>query len=182
MSDIIKNFGITGVSANLELGRRGAQIVGTDIEQIQLLNANLALTPAVIAAGVNVSDAVTLNQLEATTSQKIQSVSAVVNYTDAQVSLGLAQPDTRVHWVVVDPVTEWSGADSNTNISVGDELDNTRLFTDIDLADGIQTTDQRDHVYTDETEISVFVNTGSATVGSAKVTVWYTGAIRSANN
>jgi hypothetical protein len=179
MSDIIKNYGITGVSANLELGRRGVQIVGSDTEQIQILNANLELTPAVIAAGVNVSDAVTLSQLEATTSQKLQSVSAVVSYTDTQVSLGFAQSNTRIHWSVVDPVTEWTGASADTNISVGDSQDNSRLFTELDLLESIQSTDQRDHVYTDETEISVFLNAGPATAGSAKVTVWYTGTIRS---
>lgn len=177
MSNSIKNYGISGLSANVELGKQGVQIVGSDPDQIQFLNANLELTPAVIAAGVSASDGVTLDQLNEAGVQKIQSVTALVSHTDTQVSLGLVQPNTRIHWCVVDPVTEWTNASSNTNISVGDSADNSRLFTELDLTDGIQTTDQRDHVYTAETEISVFVTAGGADAGTARVTVWYTGTI-----
>lgn len=177
MSNSIKNYGISGLSANVELGKQGVQIVGSDPDQIQFLNANLELTPAVIAAGVSASDGVTLDQLNEASVQKIQSVTALVSHTDTHVSLGLVQPNTRIHWCVVDPVTEWTGADSDTNISVGDSADNSRLFTELDLTDGIQTTDQRDHVYTAETEISVFVTAGGAAAGTARITVWYSGTI-----
>jgi hypothetical protein len=177
MSDRIKNYGISVVSANLELGVRGPQLVGSDADHIQLLDANLELTSAVIAAGALATDAITLAQLTDSTFQKLQSVRTVVSHTDTVVSLGFAQSNTRVHWCVLDPVTEWTSASAETTITVGDSADNARLFSGVDLTESIQTTDQRDHVYDTETEISVFVTAGTATAGSAEITVWYSGAI-----
>ena len=51
MVDSVKNYGLAGVSANVELGKQGAQIIGNDSSVISLQDKDGGAEVAAIANG-----------------------------------------------------------------------------------------------------------------------------------
>lgn len=176
MVDSVKNYGIAGVSANVELGKGGPQIVGSDSSKISLQDANGNAVVAAVAVGTDADHAVQKSQLDNISQPKMQYVKTSVNYNSGNVAIGTTSSNTYIHSVVVESgVGSWTGADSNTNITVGDVGDTSRLFTGFDPS--MQSKDESDHRYTGATQLNAYVTQGGAVAGTATVTVWYSGEI-----
>jgi len=176
MADPIKNYGVTGVSANVELGKGGSRIVGSSDKVSLYNNAQDTLITANIANGTSASHAVTNAQKDGISEQKFQALTTTVNYNSGNVVLGTAGDgaNTFIKSVIVEKGPgNWTGSDATTNITVGDDSNPNRLFKTFDLES--QVTDETNHTYTTSTEVKAYVTPGSASAGTATVTIWYSG-------
>lgn len=171
----MKQYNLGGLGANVELGKGGPKIVGSNSSSVAFNDASGNAVVVAVAEGTEPSHAVQKQQLDASIRQKISKKTITVNYNDSTVSIGTAEANTYIHKVVAESATTWTGADSSTNITVGDSGDVDRLFSVFDP--DVQTTDETDHKYSSQTEINVYVTQGGARAGTAKVTIWYTGTI-----
>lgn len=175
MVDSVKQYNLSGVAANVELGKQGPIIVGGNAGVVSLTDKTGNLTVAAVAEGTDRSHAVTLAQFQGSGNQRLKYIKTTVAYNDGNVSIGTAAANTYIHSIVVDPSTTWLGTDSNTNITVGDSSNPSRLFSSFDA--GMQTTDETEHKYSSSTTIVAYVSPGAATAGGSDVTVWYSGDI-----
>lgn len=175
MVDSVKNYGITGVSSTVELGKQGAVIDASNSSVITIKDKDDDLINAAIAEGTDVSHAVTKNQLDAAGLNKVSVTSATVSYNNTTVLLGILSANATVLSTTVEPLTTWTDADANTNITVGDNTDPDRLFTGFDPS--VQTSDETNHMYTSSEGIFITVSQGAASAGTAKVSVVHSGLI-----
>jgi hypothetical protein len=175
MVDAVKNYGLAGVSANVELGKGGPRIIGSSDDVSLYANAD-TLATANIADGTDDAHAITKSQFEGITDPAGRVlVSSTINYNGGNVSLGNTSSNTYIHSVTVTALSNWTGADSSTNITVGDSGDIDRLFTGFDP--DTQSKDETNHLYTSATELFAYVTTGGASAGTAKVQIVYSGDI-----
>ncbi len=175
MVDSVKQYNLAGVAANVELGKQGSIIVGSDAGAISFTDKNGDLIVAEIAEGTDPTHAVSFSQFSASSGQKLQYVKTSVGYNDGNVSLGTADANTYIHSVTISPNNTWLNTDSNTDITVGDSTNPARLFAAFDP--GMQTSDETDHEYSTSTTIVAYVTPGAATAGTSDVIVWYSGKI-----
>ena len=63
MVDSVKNYGLAGVGANVQLGKGGVSIVGSNSDQISFVNTSDAAVNINIADGTASSHAVTKSQI-----------------------------------------------------------------------------------------------------------------------
>ena len=172
MVDSVKNYGLAGVSSNIELGKEyKTKIVGSNTEFIALHDGSDNLNRANIAEGTNADHAVTKGQLEAMNLNRV--FSNVVTYDSSTTNMIVVPANTTVLSVSVEALTNWSGANSVTNITVGDSADPDRLFTTFDPTAVV--VDETNHFYENQTTLRTTVTQGSATAGTAKVIVLYAG-------
>lgn len=173
MADIIKRYDIDGVNSTVELGKRGNQIIANESNVSVQTNAN-ALSPVATANGTIATNAVTLAQLQDASGSTLSSETVTVTWNgNSTVRIGTAAADTFIHTVVVDPTETWTGATANTNITVGDSGNTSRLFSAFDP--DVQVTEDVGYTYASSTELNAYLTVAGASAGTAKVTVWYTG-------
>lgn len=176
MVDSVKNYGITGVSSTVELGKKGPKIDASNSSVISFKDNAGNLEVIAIAEGTDPTHAVTLNQLGGISGNSLAYVTTTVSYDSGNVMVGNVSADTYIHSVSVEKGPgNWTGADANTNITVGDSGNSSRLFDDFDVT--VQTTVDAKYKYTSSDTISVFVSQGGASAGTAKVTIWYSGTL-----
>lgn len=176
MVDSVKNYGITGVGAVVELGKQGPKIDGSNSEVIAFTDKDGTASPIAIAEGVNPEHSVALSQLSSATANKVAYVTTTVSYDSGNVVVGNVSADTYIYSVSVEKgAGNWTGADASTEITVGDSEDSAKLFSGFDVA--TQTTTEPGYVYTVTDTISIFVTPGGSRAGTAKVIIWYTGTI-----
>ena len=176
MVDSVKNYGITGVGAVVELGKKGPVIDGSSADEIAFKDKNGNASVITVAEGVDPEHAVALSQLQAATADKVAYITTTVNYDSGTVAVGNVSANTHVHSVSVEKgAGNWVGADANTEITVGDAGNAARLFSGFDPA--VQVTIDSGHMYTSADTISIVVTQGGASSGTAKVTIWYSGSI-----
>ena len=177
MVDSVKNYGIAGAGATIELGKQGAVIDATNSSLISFKDKDGALNKLHIANGTANSHAVTKAQLDVSSSQKLSYISATVNYDGGTTSLGTAAANTTIQKVAVEKGTgNWTGHNDTTEITVGDDADNDRLFFGFD-PDGGQFIFDNDHTYASSTALLVYITQGGASAGTATVKVFYSGTI-----
>ena len=174
MVDAVKNYGLAGVSANVELGKGGPRIIGSSDDVSLYANAD-TLARANIADGTDAEHTVTKSQLEGVQGSAGVLKSFTANYNSGTVSLGTTTANTYIHSVTVTATSNWTGADSSTNITVGDASDNSRLFTTFDPT--TQVIDETDYQYTSETALVAYVTQGGASAGTASIKILYSGGI-----
>lgn len=171
MVDSVKNYGITGVSGNIELGKEyKATIVSSD-DDISLFDRNNDLNRAKIASGENADQAQTLSQLESININR--TFSNVISYDSSTTNMIVVPANTTVLSVSIEALTNWAGADANTNITIGDSSDPDRLFTHFDPT--VPTVDETNHLYSNRTTLRSTVTQGGATSGTARVMILYSG-------
>jgi hypothetical protein len=171
MVDSVKNYGITGVSGNIELGKEyKATIVSSD-DDISLFDRNNDLNRAKIADGENADQAQTLSQLENININR--TFSNVISYDSSTTNMIVVPANTTVLSVSIEALTNWAGADANTNITIGDSSDPDRLFTHFDPT--VPTVDETNHLYSNRTTLRSTVTQGGATSGTARVMILYSG-------
>jgi len=169
----MKQYNLGGLGANVELGKSGPSIVGSDSSQVTLNNASGNLTLARVAEGTDADHAVQKQQLDGQQSQKIQFFKTTVNHNGGNVSLGTAPANTSILSVTVERVAAWTGYDSTSEITVGDVGDIDRLFSDFD-PDGGQLIEQCNYQYSADTTLNAYVTSGSASAGTATIVIKYT--------
>lgn len=171
----IKNFSLQGVASVVEFGKRGLQLVSNTSSEYLSFKSNDGNTfVEVRGANAAVNDAfMTKAQLDGITSGIVQFVSTEISYNSGTVTLFETPANSMIYNVVVDVDSAWTGANDTTGISIGDSADPDRLFTDshVDLSEAYQYQSEYQHVYSNATNISAIVTAGSASAGSARVTV-----------
>tara|TARA_R110000751_G_scaffold142140_1_gene245589 strand:- start:455 stop:1000 length:546 start_codon:yes stop_codon:yes gene_type:complete len=174
MVDSVKNYGIAGVSATVELGKAGKKIVGS-ASDISLKNANNSLSPVDCLAGTADDQAVTKLQMDTATSSKVQTITETVNYNSgANFFLFTVSANTKILNVMVTKATNWSSYNATTEITVGDSGDTDRLFSGFQ-ADGEQYKIDSGYTYASETDILAQITQGGATTGTATIEVFFSG-------
>jgi len=176
MVDSVKNYGLAGVAANVELGKQGAQIIGSDSGEIAFLDKDGNAEEIAIADGTDATHGVTKSQLEGISGSKVSNITTTVNYNSGNVTLGNVSANTVIHSVVIEKgAGNWTSADSTTNITVGDDSDVDRLFASFDPT--AQSVDETNYTYTSPETLKAYVTQGGANAGTVSVTVWYSGTI-----
>jgi len=175
MVDSVKNYGIAGLSADVELGKAGAQIKGSVSGVVSLMDTSDALEVAAIGAGTADSHGVNKSQLSSITDPKIQWKKTSVSFNSGTVSCGTASSGTWIHEVSIQHDVAWTGANGVTDVIVGDTGDTNRLFTEFDPT--IQTKSMPYYKYTSDTVINAIVTQGGASAGTAIVTILYSGTL-----
>jgi hypothetical protein len=176
MVDSVKQYNLAGVAANVELGKQGPVIDASNTSVIAFKDKIGDLEAIAIAEGSDATHGVTLNQLNAISGNAISYVATTVNYNSGNVVVGNVSANTFIHGVNVEKTAgNWTGADANTEITVGDTGNASRLFSGFDVS--AQSTVDTKYEYTTSDTISITVTQGGASAGSAKVIIWYSGTI-----
>jgi len=179
MVDSVKNYGIAGVAANVQLGKGGATIVGSNSSQISFEDVNGEAVGIQIAEGTEPEHAVAQSQLDTAAQNKVSFVQVTANFDDATASFGTASANTKILGIIIEPGNEWTGANSETTLTVGDDNDVDRLYVISDLTTlDTQFTEELGFVYQSDTEIKLYVTQGNANAGSARVRLQYVGTIQ----
>ena len=181
MVDSVKNYGVSGVSANVELGKSGNQVIGSDSSQISLTqNDGSTLVNAVIGDGTSATHAVSKSQLDEITDPKVKIATVTVNYNSGNANIGTFSANAYVLSVAVEKTTgNWTGYNSATEITVGDAEDVDRLFSGFDPS-GSQVHDETNHKYSADTVVNAYVTQGTASAGSATIAIYYSGQFEAA--
>ena len=175
MVDSVKNYGIAGVGANVQLGKSGVKVVGSNSDQVSFVNTSDALVNANLANGSAATHAVTKAQFDLIEAPKLKYKDTTVNYNSGTVSIGTTDSNTIIHMVMVEKDASWTNENDTTNITVGDGSDNDRLFVGFDP--DIQVKQDSKYKYESATALNAYVTQGGASAGSAVVRVWYSGQI-----
>ena len=175
MVDSVKQYNLAGVAASVELGKQGPVIDASNASVIALKDKNGDLESITVAEGTDATHGVTLDQLGGISLNALSYITTTVNYNSGNVVVGNVSANTFIHTVNVDDSIAWTGADANTEITVGDTGSATRLFSGFDTS--AQVINETKYKYTSADTISIFVAQGGASAGAAKVTIWYSGTI-----
>jgi len=175
MVDSVKNYGIAGVGANVQLGKSGVKVVGSNSDQVSFVNTSDALVNANLANGSAATHAVTKAQFDVIEAPKLKYIDTTVNYNSGTVSIGTTDSNTTIHHVMADKDASWTNANDTTNITVGDGSDNDRLLAGFDPT--VQTKMSVKYKYESATALNAYVTQGGATAGSAVIRIWYSGQI-----
>ena len=176
MVDSVKQYNLAGVAANVELGKQGP-VIDASSGAIQFKDKNGNASVIVIAQGSDATHGVTLDQLNAISGNSLSHVTTTVNYNSGNVVVGNVSSGTFIHSVSVEKTAgNWTGADANTEITVGDTGNAARLFSGFDVS--MQSTADIKYEYNSADTISISVTQGGASAGSAKVTIWYSGSLQ----
>ena len=98
-----------------------------------------------------------------------------VDYNSGNVTIGNVTANTSILSVSVEKTSTWTGADANTEITVGDSSNASSLFSGFDV--NTQSSIDLNQLYSSADTISIAVTQGSASAGRAEVTVWYAGKL-----
>jgi len=176
MVDSVKNYGLAGLNANVELGKQGAKIIGSDSSQIAFQDKDGNASVIAIAEGTDASHGVTKNQFDNIVLPKLSYNKSSIAYNSGNVSVGTMSANTTVHTVVVESNTgTWTDENSSTEVTVGDDSDVDRLFAGFDSSAQVKV--EPKHKYTSDTEVKIYVTQGGASAGTGTVTIWYSGTI-----
>ena len=176
MVDSVKNYGLAGVNANVELGKQGAKIIGSDSSQISFQDKDGNASVIAIADGTDASHGVTKNQYDGIVLPKLSYNKSAIAYNSGNVTVGTASANTTIHSVVVESgVGNWTGANGTTEVTVGDDSDVDRLYSGFDST--VQTKQEPKHKYTSDTDVKIYVTQGGASAGTGTVTIWYSGTL-----
>lgn len=176
MVDSVKNYGIAGVSANVELGKGGPRVISNSDDISLFANAD-TLARANIAAGTDDAHAVTKAQMDEATGSRVQNITETVTYDGGNQFLFTVPANTTILSTMIERTTgNWTGYNSTTDISVGDAGDNARLYGVGFEPDGSQQIDESNHKYTAETDLYAYVTQGGASSGSATIRIMFRGA------
>jgi hypothetical protein len=176
MVDSVKNYGITGVSGNVELGKGGPRVISNSDDISLFANAD-TLARANIAAGTDDAHAVTKQQMDDATGSRVQNITETVTYDGGNQFLFTVPANTTILSTMIETTSgNWTNYNSTTNITVGDAGDNARLYGVGFEPDGSQQIDETNHKYTAETDLYAYVTQGGASAGTATIRVMLRGA------
>lgn len=174
MADI-NNFALKGLANLVQFGKRGLKLLSNTSGEYFSFTANDGATLVEVrGANATVAEAfITKGQFDAATQAVMQYVSTEVSFDGGTTTLFEIPGNSMIYSVSVDVGSPWVSADSNTSITVGDEADGDRLFTEdeADMTQTFQFHSNYHQIYNSNANITCTVNQGSATGGTATVTV-----------
>ena len=164
-----KDYGLSGVHRDLQLGKQGPQISNNGDDTISVKTVSGSLTTVSGANATQSSHFVTKAQLDSLSSDTLK---ATVSFNSGTVTLGTIANGSRPVSIVLTVLDVFDG---NTVITVGDNGDNSRLMSSpyMDLTEQTTFVTNPSYVYTADTEIKVYVTAGTSTTGNATVLVSY---------
>lgn len=171
----VKKYNLAGVAANVELGKRGSYIEG-NADAIGFYTSGGALQKLAIANASLSNQAVTKSQLDELAADLLQHITIDVDHDSGTGALATVAAGSRVISVTVDIPTAWTGAgidNTSTFIEVGDGDNGSRFVRaqDVDVLKVGQYHSQFQFEYLSETNLSYNITQGSATSGSASISV-----------
>ena len=169
----IKKYNLAGLNANVELGKQGSYITGS-ANVIGFYANGGALQKLEIANATTSTQAVTKAQLDAVAADLIQHVTVDVDYNSGSANLADISADSRIISVTVDIPSAWSAPNNTgTYIEVGDASNGSRFIRagDVDVLKSGQYHSQYQYEYGTASTITYSVTQGSATAGSATISV-----------
>jgi hypothetical protein len=169
----VKQYNLAGLSANVELGKKGSYITGT-ANAINFYNANDELQKLSIANAVASNQAVTLAQLNAEAQDLVQHITVDVTHTSGTANIATIPAGSRILSVTVEILELWGTANNAaTFIEVGDSDNGSRFIRsqDADVLRVGQYHSQYQYEYLSEGTLTYSVTAGGATAGSAIISV-----------
>lgn len=170
----VKKYNLAGVAANVELGKKGSYIAGT-ANSIGFYTSGDALQKLSIANATASTQAVTKAQLDELSQDLLQHVTVDVQHDSGTGALATVAAGSRVISVTVDIPGAWGGTSDNTTtyIEVGDSDNGSRFIRaqDVDVLKVGQYHSQFQYEYISGGNISYTVTQGSATSGSATISI-----------
>ena len=175
MVDSVKNYGIAGVGANVELGKQGAKIIGSDSSQISFQDKDGGAENVIIASGTGDTHGINKTQLDEASLPKVSISKSAIAFNSGTITVGEAQANCIIHSVTVESSGAWADSNATTEVTVGDDSDAGRLFSGFD--DTAQVKMEPKYKYTSATDIKIFVTQGGATAGSGTAVILFSGLI-----
>jgi len=171
----VKKYNLAGVAANVELGKKGSYIAGT-ANSIGFYTSGGALQKLAIANATLSDQAVTKAQLDELSGDLLQHITVDVDYDSGTGALATVAAGSRVISVTVDIPAAWIGSGINNTtsyIEVGDADNGSRFIRaqDVDVLKVGQYHSQFQYEYAEEGSLSYVVTQGSATGGSATISI-----------
>lgn len=170
----VKKYNLAGLSANVELGKKGSYIVGT-ANTVGFYTVNGDLQKLAIANAVSSNQAVTKAQLDAAATGLVQHVTVDIDHSSGSANLATIAAGSRILSVTVDIPAAWVGTSDNTTtfIEVGDSSNGSRFIRsqDVDVLKVGQYHSQYQYEYLSEGTLTYSVTAGAATGGNATISV-----------
>jgi hypothetical protein len=170
----VKKYNLAGLNANVELGKQGSYIAG-NASAIGFYTSAGALQKIAIANATVGSQAVTKAQLDELAADLIQHITLDVDFDSGSANLATIAAGSRILSVTVDIPGAWGGTADNTTtfIEVGDSSNGARFIRaqDVDVLKVGQYHSQYQYEYTGEGTLTYSVTQGSATSGTATISV-----------
>lgn len=169
----IKKYNLKGVAANVELGKKGSYLSGSD-NAISFYTVDDDLQKVHIANATSAQHAVTKAQLDAVTADLVQHITYEFEYDSGSSNFANISTDSRIIGVTVDIPSAWAGADNTTSyVEVGDTNNASRFIRagDVDVNVAGQYHSQYQYEYASGGTLSINVEAGDATSGTGVVSV-----------
>lgn len=170
----VKQYNLTGLSANVELGKKGSYLAGSG-NAIGFYTANAALQNLSIGNAVVGDQAVTLAQLNVVAQDLVQSITVPVAFNDeGNVTIANIAAGSRILTVTVEIDSVWdTNSNSTTFIEVGDTNSINRFIRnqDVDVLKVGKYHSQFQYEYLSQGTLAYRVTQGAATAGNATITV-----------
>lgn len=170
----IKKYNLAGVSANVELGKKGSYISG-NADAIAFFTKDNEPQRVVLANATQTNQAVTKSQLDQLTSDLVQHVTIAFEYDSGSSNVATVSAGTRILGVTVDIPEAWAGTSNNasTFVEVGDSENSSRYIRakDVDVLVAGQYHNQYQYEYSEDDVITLSVTAGSANAGSGVISI-----------
>ena len=169
----IKKYNLKGVAANVELGKKGSYISGTD-NAVSFYTVDDDLQKIHIANATAAEHAVTKAQLDALTADLVQHFTYEFEFDSGSSNVATIASGSRVVGVTVDIPSTWTNADNSTSyVEVGDTNNGSRYLRakDVDVAVAGQYHSQYQYEYSSAGTLAVNVVAGDATAGTGTVSI-----------
>lgn len=170
----VKKYNLAGLSANVELGKKGSYISGS-AEAVGFYTVNGDLQKLNIANAVSNNQAVTKAQLDELAADLVQHITLDIDHDSGVGNLATVAAGSRILSVTVDIPTAWTGTNDNTTtfVEVGDSSNGSRFIRaqDVDVLKVGQYHSQYQYEYDSAGTLTYSVTQGSATGGSATISV-----------
>ena len=170
----IKKYNLAGLNANVELGKQGSYIAG-NASAIGFYTSAGALQKIAIANATVGTEAVTKAQLDAAGGDLVQHITIDIQHDSGSANLATVAAGSRILSVTVDIPGTWGGTADNTTtfVEVGDTSNGSRFIRaqDVDVLKVGQYHSQYQYEYTSEGILKYTVTQGSASSGSATISV-----------
>lgn len=169
----IKKYNLKGVGANVELGKKGSYISGSD-NAISFYTVDDDLQKLHIANAVSADHAVTKAQLDALTADLVQHITYEFEYDSGSNNIANISTDSRIIGVTVDIPSAWTDAvNTSSYVEVGDTNNASRFLRaqDVDVTVPAQYHSQYQYEYASGGTLSINVVGGDATAGTGTVSI-----------
>lgn len=168
-----KHYNLTGVSANVQLGKQGSYITSTQ-DSISFYASNGSLQTISIANASVSSQAITKAQLDQASAELTQYYTVDIAYNSGTVTVSTVPAGSRVLSITVEIDSPWTAENNTaTYVEVGDAGDANRYVReqDVDVLSAGQYYSQYQYKYATQTAVTATITAGTATAGTGKVSM-----------